>query len=399
MPQSPTSKADLELLGINTEGADPISQQADSATLELDHNDPFVKAFMESLQNDQEGDEAPEVQQPATPAADAEQQPTPATNGDPAPTIPPTTDPPEAARNRQAMDEADNTVTDTFIVDIGNGQTTSITQDQAVQLLGLAQWASDLPAETRAQFAAIETGDAVAIPRDQYEAFRTFLVSQQNPTPQQRPSTQPQYQQPASPNLPPPDEYADDTTKALYAEVQRLSQVVQQQTQQQTYQQQAAQAAQIQQQWQAHVEERGRVFEETFDTIATNYGLAEQEVVRALDFAAESLLVAQVNKELTQINPVTGQIIREADPKQVAQITFERALHMIPELRQRVIDAEVQRRIDAEQNEHVNAKRSRAASLATAPSAATTTPNRDVRQMAPQELEAAIAAELRAAMG
>ena len=382
IPGGPSAD-DLAAMGIELNDSIPGGTNDDGSfdTTNIDLNDPDTAAFLKSFEDAAPtavelaekiaADNAPDTTVDVAPDATASTAST-------ATDAPATTDTPAT------------TVTDSFMVDLGNGQTATLTQDDATRLIGLDQWARSLPEATVHQFAAIESGDAVAIPRAQYDQFQVWLAGGTTPatgTPG-TPGTS------APSTLPPLDEYADDTTRALYAQVQQLQQQVQQTAEQQVFAQAAAQQAQ----WQAHASARADVFQDAFNESANQFGLSDAETVAALNFAANSRLVQQVNDELTVMSP-TGQVLREADPSEVAHVTFDRAVHTLPDLRNKVIDSQVQARIDSERASisATNQKKNRASSLSTAPAAATST-SRNVRDMTSQEVEAAIAAELRAAM-
>lgn len=376
-PNTPNN-ADLAAMGIDLNAS--LVNDIDSGISELDLNDPDVAALLQSFE-----EQAPSPQELAE---QIERGTTDTGTGtaDSIASVEVTETGAATGQETLLPDETfeQNTVTDRFLVDLGGGNTAEITQDDATRLLGLDQWARSLPEHTVRAFAAIETGDAIAIPRAQYDQFALWQAGQANTN--------------SNPGTPAPvlDEFADDTTKALYQQVQQLQQAVQSQQQQQVDQQAAYQVAQME----AYLQQRADVFENSFNEVAKNYGLDDAEAVAALNYAANSRLVQSVNNELTVINPATGAVIRDADPAQVAQVTFERAVMLVPELRQKAIDQQVQARLDAERNAitATNQKKNRAASLSSAPAAATSN-SRNVRDMSNQEIEAAIAAELRAAIG
>lgn len=386
------SKADLAAMGIGI--ADTTDDQAELETLAA--NDPFMADLLASME--QATPDPVELLEKIT-ARDSEagaDEATAEVPGEEAPEAPPAkpsdlikpgekapaTEAPELPTGPEPT-TAPTAIADTFVVDLGNGQTSTLDQSTAQRLLGLEEWAKNLqntPGLVEAM-SAVEDGRAIPIPRDEYEKFQAWKAS--SPTAPAPAAT-----------LPPLDEYADDATKALYATVQALqSQVERQNTQAIDSQRQQYEAN-----LQAHLDARAATFQTAFESAGTQYGLSDAEVNAALASAAQSRLIQTVNEELTHKSP-TGQIIREADPAEVARITFERALFSHPELRQKAIDAEVQTRLDAERASitSINQKKARASSLSTAPAAATTS-NRDVRSMSPQEREAAIAAELRAAI-
>jgi hypothetical protein len=382
MPATNIDVSDLESLGIRTEtdfAADDAAHLDDIAA-----NDPFMKDLLDSMEQAKPTatDLAKTLERGSKTEDENSDQPADIAEAE---TDTPAVEVADTPVEEIVTDEPLTAVSDSFVVDVGNGQTATIDTAHAQRLLGLEQWANGLqntPGLIEA-FAAVEDGRAIPVPREQYEQFQVWLAGGKT-----APATA------TAPSAPVLDEYATDTERAMFAQIQEL----QAQQQQFAQQQQWATAQQSNAELSAHLAQRAEVFSTEFDKAATEYGLTESEATAALNHAANTRLVQQVNTELTRMSP-TGQVISEADPAAVARATFDRAIYQIPALRDRVIESQVQARLDGERASitNINAKKNRAASLSSAPAAATTG-NRDVRSMTPQEREAGIAAELRAAM-
>lgn len=419
MPATSLNAADLADLGLTTEADLDAS---DTAHLEeIAANDPFMADLIASMEQAKPSAEDLAKAMRGTPVADdgdtdagtgdlaAAEVPdaaadpllkpgevpaaAPATAPAPAPAAPVA---PTAAMAPATDDElGERSTGDTFVVDIGGGQTASIDTDRAKQLLALDGWAQNLKANPSLAnaMAAVEDGRAVAVPAGQYEQFQAWLTAARGGSPAAAPSSAPAA--PVAPATFIPDEYSTPAELALHAELQAQRATLAGMQQQQVDTQRAAYDAQMQ----AHVAQRAETFIEAFGAAAVQYGLSEPEVIAALTFARDANLIAAVNTELAVRHPVTGQVTGEGDPTLIAATTFERALYQMPVLRDRLIASQVQTRLDAERAAIAvtNNKRNRAASLSTAPTAAITS-NRDPRDMTPMEREAGIAAELRAAM-
>lgn len=261
---------------------------------------------------------------------------------------------------------------------------TTLSDEDQKRLLGLDQWARSLRPEVVTAFDAIESGRAVALPREDFEAYLAWKANGSKPAPAAN--------APIGQTLDDDELYADPATRALRDEIQSLRASIDQQRQDSIN----TQAASITAQQQAHIATREHTFETTFTTYAAEQGLTPAELNAALSHAINTNLILNVDRELGQFSP-TGNLIEEADPAQVARVTLDRAIYAIPELRQRAIDLEVARRLETERADIMatNAKRNRAGSLSSAPTAATAPDPVDVRKMTPYETDAAIAAELR----
>ena len=253
------------------------------------------------------------------------------------------------------------------------------------QALDILTWAESLHPDTVAAFDAVESGRGVVIPREDAEAFMAWKNGATKPAPAAPSATRPV--------LPALDEYADDATKALYAQVEALTSTVEQQRQDHL----AAETARLRSQQDAEIAQRASVFSDSFTQFGESSGLSPEDLVTVMQYASSSNLIRIADQELSQFDR-NGRLISPADPSRVAQAVVERAIYAIPELRQRSIDAEVQRRLNEEQTAIIatNQKKNRAASITSAPIAANTD-NRDVRSMTPDERHAAITAAIRQA--
>lgn len=355
-------------------GIEVDSPLAQDATIDL--NDPAMQELIKSF--DQTAPTAREIADEIEAAQAADE----AIDPDAPPESPEPEPLPAAAEDAPAADEPETpTPVSSFVVDLGDGATHEITTTDAKRLIGLDQWAQSLPPETVQAFDAIEQGRAVALPRDEWEAYLAFKAAGKPTTPATSL---------ADVDL---DEYTDPATRALHAEVQQLRQSIEAQRQDAINTQSSAEQARIQ----AHIDARSKVFETTFTSEAAAAGLTPVELNQALQYAMDSRTILAVNNELASYNPANGQLLQEADPSEVARVTLERAIYALPALRQRAIDLEVSKRIEVERADIIqtNEKRNRAGSLSSAPTAASTQEPVDVRNLSAMDLEAHIANEIR----
>lgn len=379
---------DLRAMGIGVD--EPVAD-----TYALDMNDPDTAALIASFEAQAEkpadiwarmngeAAETPAEGQETAPATDEGQSQLPPPAPGSTPVVPSSGDPLDGVEPDPDPEPAPSS----WVVDLGNGASAELDQESARRLVALGQWAQTLPEQTRLAMNAVETGQAIAIPRDEHQAYLAWKAGGQ-------PST-PAHTAPGASTPPPFDpEDADPATLALYREVQALRAQQDQQFQNETARLTADQDANLQR----FVAARSAVFETEWATAGAAMNLSDAEINQALQYAAETQMIAQANRELTVFSP-TGTVVRESDAAQIARTVIERAVYAIPSLRDKAIQATVDARLETERAAIIrtNEKKSRAGSLASAPSAATTA-GRDPRSMTPMEREAAIANELRIAM-
>lgn len=247
----------------------------------------------------------------------------------------------------------------------GTDRTYDVDVDTASRLLSLAAWAENLPAQTREAFAAIETGVAVPISKADYEQFVAW----------QRMRSQGGGD--ASVDF---DDLDDDERRTaadiaeLRAEVDRLRRQP------------------LVDQYTAQTEQATVTFVNTAESYAAERGLSEDEMAVVLNYAVEANVIPGIANSLRQYSP-SGQLIRDADYTEVARRAFDFAMVNHPQFRGRTSAPAA-----APAPDPTAIKKARAGSLASAPSAAVTTPPIDVRQMSESDRRNAMAEELRAAM-
>jgi hypothetical protein len=229
----------------------------------------------------------------------------------------------------------------------------------AQKVMGIAAWAESLPQPVREQFAAIEYGQAVAIPKADFERFRAWQ------------------QQHAD------DELDDDLPPAA---AQRIA-ALEARLQEFEVQPVAAHANQV-------ADRATKQFEETAFSYAAEHGLSDAERQLMWQSALSSGVIPTIAEQGRQYSP-TGQLLVDCDYSEVARKAFDFAVINNPSLRQRVLAAPAP---SAPQADPTAIKKARAGSLSSAPSAAVTTPPRDPRELTFEETQRAMAAEIAAAM-
>jgi hypothetical protein len=268
-----------------------------------------------------------------------------------------------------------------------DGQTLALDERAMQEMVALTQWAQNLDPRAAQAMAAVEQGHAVAIGLDEYEAFRAWQAAGQPVTREGA----------GGRNAPDLDDLDPDTREAvqalmaerdaLAAEAQRLS---------------ARPDAS------AVLREQQRIasIAETFDASAAAWGqergLSDDEMERVYAAAVSAQVIPTLVERDRVLNPVNGQVIRDADYGRVARQALDFALLQDPDLHTRVLNRQVSGAPVATPVvpavDPVAAKKARAGSLSSAPSASTFTPSRDPRSLTPQERVQAMADDLRASM-
>jgi hypothetical protein len=296
----------------------------------------------------------------------------------------------------------------------GQSQTRHLSDDSVRQAIGLASWANSLPDNTRAAFAAIEAGQAVAISRADYDQFVAFVNQTQAEGVNRGPASPPRID---TSTLDPDAAQAID---ALQSQVSGLQALLQAQNGQQA--QAPNQGYQpVDPSFQANVDANLTATSQAFDNAIQVYAqarhLTSEETERLVNVAVDAQIVPHFQRRYTQVNPVTGQILEVADPARVVYDSLDYALYQTPDLYRSVAGRVNTPAAPAPPAagtspssspappppqttavpglaSDITAKRAQAASLATAPSAAIAHPPRDVRGMNREQVAEAMAADI-----
>jgi hypothetical protein len=245
----------------------------------------------------------------------------------------------------------------------GSDGTFDLDVDTAQRLLGLAAWSENLAPQTREAFAAIETGAAVAISRADYERFAAWQQARQN------------------------DPGFDDFDEVDPRIAERLARLESENAQ--------LRAQPLAAQYNAQADHATTTFVETAASYAAARGLSEDEMGRVFQTALNSGVISSFAEQGRTYSP-TGQLVRDADYADVARKAFDFAMLNDPQLRELAFQPAPTS--GSHEPDPTAVKKARAGSLASAPSAAVSTPPVDVRQLSPMDRSKAMADELRAAM-
>lgn len=257
-----------------------------------------------------------------------------------------------------------------------DGSTFEVTEAVARQWGALAAWAQRLPAEVTEQFGAIEQGQAVAVPRSDYEQFEAWRRNQSRNE----------------------DRWADldDADRAYIAQLE----------------QQNAQLAQSRATAPAVADNMRRAdiaadaFSSTLNSYAAERRLTADEASWVYETAIRSGVIGSLADQGRIYSP-TGQLIADCDYADVARKAFDFALVQNPELHARTVSAPGAPTVGGdpipglpptEAPDPTVAKKAAAGSLAAAPSAAPNNPPFNPALASPQDVAAAMAEEIRQAM-
>lgn len=255
--------------------------------------------------------------------------------------------------------------------------------NQGLTLIG---WAEQLTSEQREAMGRVAEG-AVAVPRADYDRYQAWLHQQE---------TAQRY-----PNL---DDLDPEAAKIIRDQQARLAQLEGGQRQEPVAEPPAAAGYSDQQ---ADVLARG--YNAAIGGLKQAWQLSDAELEQV--YASAEPFIGGWQAQHSEFNPITGQLMRPADPNRVMYDAFSDALRRNPALHEAVISRTHPSRDDTNTNHQPNpaaqppatadkvaAKRARAASLASAPSAAVTPSPRSVKSLSNQELNEAMAKELAQAM-
>lgn len=242
----------------------------------------------------------------------------------------------------------------------------------AESLLALGAWSQNLRPDVREAFAAIEQGQAVAVDRQDYERFVAWTQTQGN------------------------DNGYDDLDPAV---VQRLAAL--------EAENDRLRGAPLAQQYSAQADQATAAFVDAANAYRAERGLTEAEMLDVYQRALSAGVVGPFAESMRTYSP-SGVLLRDADYGEVARRAFDFAIVQDPALHSRVLaaaaDANPAAQLGASpgsasvEPDPTAIKKARAGSLASAPSAAVAAPPVDPRVMSPADRQAAMAAEISAAM-
>lgn len=271
----------------------------------------------------------------------------------------------------------------------GTSSDATFTDAEVQQALSLAAWAENLPAEARTQIAAIEQGSAVAVSRAELDEFQAWRNQRDTATA-------------AADDLSRLGLDADDPAAR---EILRLRAEVAANTAAAPATLPPAQQATLN----ANLDETARRFEAGVASYAVARGLTQLEAESLLQSAVEANVIPAFIQQNTAVNPVTGTPLSAPNIEAAATQALDFALVRNPALHSRVLANQPANGAGAPASvpatgtsarppADVTSKRAKAASLASAPSAAAAPVPRDLAKRTPQETVADMARDIEAAM-
>lgn len=251
------------------------------------------------------------------------------------------------------------------------GQEVDLTGDQIENMVALANWAASLDRNVAQQMYAVETGQAVTLPRDEY----LRLQSLQEAAAQGGPGG----------GTPPEDldDDARDYIERLRAENEQLR-LLQQQPD-------PAAVAYYQQQELARRSSYESSYEEAAQAWQDSHGLQDDEMEQLVNFALSQNAFGTFAQADRVVAP-DGRVLRDVNMGSVTEKALNFALASRPDLMER---SAMRRTREIDGAAAVSRKKANAASLAAAPSAAIPQPTVDPRSMSSSQLVSEMANAIR----
>lgn len=267
-------------------------------------------------------------------------------------------------------------------------QQVTFSEDDLRRLHGLQQWAHGLDPQVAAAFGAIETGQAVAVPRDQFAQFEAWRATG---APAQAGNVA---------NRTVPEWAADLDPEAAQAFAQMQAELAVARQELAAVQQQAVAARQPD--IEAAQLEGQRIFERAQADYAAAHGFTVEQTNDLLDTAVRAGVIPSLVESKREYSP-SGVLVRDADLTIVAKQALDFARLQRPDLAPAgqpsaavtPAPAAAPTAPAATSQTNVASKKARAASLAAAPSAATQPPGFNPATATPQDRRGAIADYLR----
>jgi len=286
-----------------------------------------------------------------------------------APPVPPAPLPPPDVSQQQPPPAPPSS----YDVQLPDGSSYALSNDDMQQLLGLNQWAAGLTPQQREAMTAVEEGRSIPIPLDEYTRYQEWQKGQTTQSTQGQTYT-------VDPNAF-EDPHAAQAIAALNQEITRLRSSI---TDLSSRPDPTTAATHVLNQHEAarqKVERDAQIINQVATTYAQEHSLSDEDI-RALQ---QTIRDEQI---------FGAQMARHKDITAATRASFDKAMRLNDTIYQRSVDAQVQAKLDAERTDLAvtDAKKARAASLASVPSAAVTLPPRDPNaESTPQQIEAEIA--------
>lgn len=247
------------------------------------------------------------------------------------------------------------------------------TNDEVELALSVKAWADNIPEATRHAMGAIEDGQAVAVPRADYDQFQAWQAQQQRT---QRDADLDNYDEDAAREI---QRLRDEIAQARIGGPERPTQV----------------PANID----ANLTGAAVQYDQAARQYQQQFGLSEDELTTLVQSVVDSNIMSGLQQRHTQVNPATGKIIK-VDGHTAMRQALDAAMTWNPNIGAAIAarSAATQQapspvQQQAPQVDPVTTKKAAAASLASAPSAAVPPAPRNTA-LSGQALVDAMAAEL-----
>ena len=377
-----TDTSDFQPVGIDPDSR-PAFLYEDDVT-GVDVNDPIYQQVVAAMQNDPRN-APPPAEAPRPPVMDADtftldadgnvvaNTPEPPATNPPAVTTPPVAD-------GAQIPAADTGVPSSPVTPAGEppaggsapteppagtaievewgGQSYTLGQEEVNYLLQQNQWMQSLPDELKQQWAGVQDGVLVAVPREEYEALKAGQTAPTAPA------------VPAAPDL----TYVDDDVKEYITRLQQSQAPAAPAPGQQPSYDQGPSAADMQAAATREAERQMRIRGEiasVTETFTADYSLTPEQAQRLQQVTVQLGVVPTLSRQ-GAVYSHTGQLISEAPMDKVMKQAYEIAMNTDPELKNLRDERVFNERLAAQQaaDQRVNGKKALAGSLASAPSAA-----------------------------
>jgi hypothetical protein len=338
-------------------------------------DDAIAQSVLEKMQARPEFFQRDTPDDAGTGGASADDAVTSAVSADEVPPAAPTAEEPGAdapSEDAPPTDTPERPVV--YTVDI-DGQSVDLTPAQLQQLIGLNQWASGLEPTVKEQFAHIEQGRAIAVPTDEFAAYRAWKATNQPSTVASR--TVPEWVE----DLDPAARQAFDQQAAEIAALRE--QVV------------AREAAPLADQHNAETTRIANLYDAAMSEYGAANGFTDEQIGSLVELA---LPVLPTLVESQRKYSPSGMLVHDADYKFAMKQALDYGRLQNPLLAPGVQtnpNIPTPAPAPTPQVDATSIKKSRAASLSAAPSAATTIPTLDPSTLDISQQRGAIAEILR----
>lgn len=286
-----------------------------------------------------------------------------------------------------------------YRVDYGEGTVFDISDEQIKQLIALDQWAQSIPPEVQNAMQAIRTGQAVVIPISEAQEF---LKWRENPQPQTQETSEPKIPDFLEPEIAAYFKSLQDEIKSLKAQQNVGMTPPDRQTFTQPqydprYEQQVQQNMQM-------IQERRNQSDILMQNWQAQHNLSDPEMERLIEVTADLKIIPRLIQENTYRSP-DGQVVSAPSMERVLDTALRMGAAQLPDVAAKLFSVSAPTPTPAPapvrtqpNTDTVPLKKARSASLSAAPTSSPVASQRELKDLSPDELNALMAADIRAAM-